>query len=215
MLLTKEETVKVDSEYDDLTFYEKIKIKNNIESIFNHYTGSYVFIEMNPWSSVYTIRGKFHVKYGIFSKFEINFDKIGRLREYSEFIESLAFLKNTCEEDITPILNCENELSFLHNGEYIKEENINFLLENIKDSKKSELFNINEEIKMLYSHIEEIDNDIKYRKEQIKNMELKIREVKEAASGFFSALKYITLTKQKTIINKLRNMFVKEQLRLK
>lgn len=214
MLLTKEETVREDSEYD-LTFYEKIKIKNNIESIFNHYTGSYVFIEMNPWSLEYTIRGNFHVKYGIFSKFEISFDRIERLREYSEFIESLAFLKNTCEEDIIPILNSENELCFLHKGEYVKEENINSLLEDIKNSKKSELFNINEEIKVLYSHIEEIDNEIKYKKEQIKNMELKIREVKEAASGFFSALKYITLTRQKSIISKIRNIFVKEQLKLK
>ena len=92
MLSTKEEVHIEDNEIAEmLTFYEKIKLKNNIESLFNHYTGSYVFIEENPWTNECSVRGKFHVKYGIFSKFEINFPNIDNVREYAEFIESLAF----------------------------------------------------------------------------------------------------------------------------
>jgi len=214
MLVTKEETL-IESEVEDLlTFYEKIKIKNNIESLFNHYAGSYVFIEANPWTHEYVIRGKFHVKYGIFSKFELNFTGIDEIREYSEFIESLAFLKNYCEESILPILNNNNELSFLHNDEYVTKETIENILTSVKKARESELFNVKEEIKSLYNNIEEIDNEIKDKKEQIKYMEVKIREVKEAAGSFMSALKYVTITGSNSIINRIKGIFVKEQLKL-
>ena len=123
MLATNE---KIESEEivveDTLTFYEKIKLKNNIESLFNHYAGSYVFIEENPWTNECAVRGKFHVKYGIFSKFEIAFPNLESTREYAEFIESLAFLKNSCDEIIIPVLNNENELTFLHNDKSINQE---------------------------------------------------------------------------------------------
>jgi len=214
MLVTKDETLNESEIEDLLTFYEKIKIKNNIESLFNHYAGSYVFIESNPWTHEYVVRGKFHVKYGIFSKFEINFNGIDEIREYSEFIESLAFLKNYCEENILPILNNENKLSFLYNDEYITQETIENILITVKKSKESELFNVKEEIKALYDNIEEIDNEIKDKKEQIKYMEIKIREVKEAAGSFMSALKYVTITGHNSIINRIKGIFVKEQLKL-
>jgi len=214
MLVTKDETLNESEIEDLLTFYEKIKIKNNIESLFNHYAGSYVFIESNPWTHEYVVRGKFHVKYGIFSKFEINFNGIDEIREYSEFIESLAFLKNYCEENILPILNNENKLSFLYNDEYITQETIENILITVKKSKESELFNVKEEIKALYDNIEEIDNEIKDKKEQIKYMEIKIREVKEAAGSFMSALKYVTITGHNSIIKRIKGIFVKEQLKL-
>ena len=86
MLATVDKKVENTNEENVLTFYEKIKIKNNLESIFSHYTGSYVFIEINPWKEEYIIRGKFHVKYGIFAKFEMTFDGIEKLRKYSDFI---------------------------------------------------------------------------------------------------------------------------------
>ena len=103
MLATADKKVENTNEENVLTFYEKIKIKNNLESIFSHYNGSYVFIEINPWKEEYIIRGKFHVKLGIFAKFEMTFDGIEKLRKYSDFIESIAFLKNACDEKITPI----------------------------------------------------------------------------------------------------------------
>jgi len=215
MLSTKEELHIEDNEIAEmLTFYEKIKLKNNIESLFNHYTGSYVFIEENPWTNEYSVRGKFHVKYGIFSKFEIAFSDIESIRNYAEYIESLAFLKNTCDEVIIPILNNENKLTFLHNDKYIDEENIKELLEEVKLDKNAELSNIKEEIKGLYNSIDEIDNDIKYKKEQIKIMEIKIKEVKEAAESFISSLHYVTVKSKNSIFNKVKRVFVKEQLKL-
>ena len=119
MLATQDKTLENTVEENVLTFYEKIKIKNNLESLFSHYSGSYVFIEVNPWKEEYIIRGKFHVKFGIFAKFEITFDGIEKLRKYSEFIESLAFLKNACDELITPILDDKNNLTFLFGNEYV------------------------------------------------------------------------------------------------
>jgi len=214
MLSTKEEVLNESEVEDLLTFYEKIKIKNNIESLFNHYAGSYVFIESNPWTHEYVVRGKFHVKYGIFSKFEITFSGIDKIREYSEFIESLAFLKNYCEESIKPILNTQNELAFLYNDEYVTNESIKSILSEVKKSRESELFNVKEEIRALYNNIEEVDNEIKDKKEQIKYMEVKIREVKEAAGSFMSALKYVTITGHNSIINRIKGIFVKEQLKL-
>ena len=77
-----------------------------------------MFIEINPWKEEYIIRGKFHVKLGIFAKFEMTFDGIEKLRKYSDFIESIAFLKNACDEKITPILNDKNELTFLYSEDY-------------------------------------------------------------------------------------------------
>lgn len=214
MLATKDEILNESEVEDLLTFYEKIKIKNNIESLFNHYAGSYVFIETNPWTHEYVVRGKFHVKYGIFSKFELNFNGIDEIREYSEFIESLAFLKNYCEENIIPMLNNENELSFLYNNEYVTKDTIENILEDVKKARKTELFNVKEEIKTLYNNIEDIDNEIKDKREQIKYMEIKIREVKEAAGSFMSALKYVTITGHNSIINRIKGIFVKEQLKL-
>ena len=215
MLSTKEEVHIEENEIAEmLTFYEKIKLKNNIESLFNHYTGSYVFIEENPWTNEYSVRGKFHVKYGIFSKFEIAFPNIDSIRNYAEYIESLAFLKNTCDEIIVPILNSENELAFLHNDKYISEENIEELLGEVKSDRKAELVNIKEEIKGLYNSIDEIDNEIKYKKEQIKNMEIKIKEVKDAAESFMASLHYVTIKSKNSIVNKVKRIFVKDQLKL-
>ena len=213
MLATKDEIHNEES-LDMLTFYEKIKLKNNIESLFNHYAGSYVFIEENPWTNEYTVRGKFHVKYGIFSKFEIGFPNIESIRDYAEFIESLAFLKNSCDENIIPVLNSENQLTFLHNDKYINDESIKELLEEVKNDRNAELVNIKEEIRTLYNTIDEVDNDIKYKKEQIKYMEVKIKEVKEAADSFMSSLHYVTVKSKNSIFNKVKRVFVKEQLKL-
>jgi len=213
MLATKDEIHNEEST-EMLTFYEKIKLKNNIESLFNHYAGSYVFIEENPWTNEYTVRGKFHVKYGIFSKFEIEFPNIESIREYAEFIESLAFLKNSCDENIIPVLNNENQLTFLHNDKYINDENIKDLLEEVKNDRNAELSNIKEEIRTLYNTIDEVDSDIKYKKEQIKYMEVKIKEVKEAAESFMSSLHYVTVKSKNSIFNKVKRVFVKEQLKL-
>lgn len=215
MLSTKEEVHnEVNDMVEMLTFYEKIKLKNNIESLFNHYAGSYVFIEENPWTNEYLIRGKFHVKYGIFSKFEIGFPNIDNIREYAEYIESLAFLKNSCDETITPVLNTENKLVFLHNDKYIDEDNIEEVLNEVKIAKQEEIANIKEEIKALYNSIDEIDNEIKYKKEQIKNMEIKIKEVKDAAESFMGALHYVMIKSKNSIFNKVKRVFVKEQLKL-
>ena len=215
MLSTKEEIYVEDCSTSELlTFYEKIKLKNNIESLFNHYTGSYVFIEENPWTNEYLVRGKFHVKYGIFSKFEINFSDIEHIREYAEYIESLAFLKNTCDENIIPVLSNENKLMFLHNDKYIDLENIESLLEEVKLARNDELANVKEDIKVLYSSIEEIDNDIKYKKEQIKKMEIKIKEVKDASESLMGSLKYLTIKSKNSIVNKIKSVFVKDQLKL-
>lgn len=214
MLATKEEIHNEENVVDTLTFYEKIKLKNNIESLFNHYAGSYVFIEENPWTNECSIRGKFHVKYGIFSKFDMEFPSLESVRDYAEFIESLAFLKNTCDENLVPVLNSENKLTFLHNDKYITEENINELLEEVRNERNAELANIKEEIKTLYNEIDEVDNDIKYKKEQIKNMEVKIKEVKEAAESFAGSLKYVTIKSKNSIFNKIKRVFVKEQLKL-
>lgn len=213
MLATNEEIHK-NEDIDVLTFYEKIKLKNNIESLFEHYSGSYVFIEENPWTSEYTVRGKFHVKYGIFSKFELNFLSIEAIREYAEFIESLAFLKNSCDEIINPVLDVENNLVFLHNGASVNQENIESILESTKLDKSQELTNIKEEIKSLYSSIDDLDNDIKYKKEQIKLMESKIKEVKEAAETLTGTLKYITLVGRNSMFNRIKRIFVREQLKL-
>jgi uncharacterized protein YoxC len=215
MLSTNEEVhIEENDVAEMLTFYEKIKLKNNIESLFNHYTGSYVFIEENPWTNECSVRGKFHVKYGIFSKFEISFPNIDSIREYAEYIESLAFLKNTCDENIIPILNPENQLSFLHNDKYITEEYIEELLKEVANDRKNELTSIKEEIKGLYNTVDEVDNDIKYKKEQIKNMEIKIKEVKEAAESFMSSLHYVTIKSKNSIFNKVKGIFVKEQVKL-
>lgn len=215
MLSTKEEVhIEANSMAEMLTFYEKIKLKNNIESLFNHYAGSYVFIEENPWTNEYLVRGKFHVKYGIFSKFEIGFENIESIRNYAEYIESLAFLKNSCDESITPVLNPENKLVFLHNDKYISEDNIEEVLSSVKQAKKEELANIKEEIKSLYNSIDEIDNEIKYKKEQIKNMEIKIKEVKDAAESFMGVIHYVTIKSRNSIFNKVKRLFVKEQLKL-
>lgn len=215
MLATKDEIYNEEEILADmLTFYEKIKLKNNIESLFNHYSGSYVFIEENPWTNEYSVRGKFHVKYGIYSKFDINFTNIESIRDYAEFIESLAFLKNYCDEIIIPVLNLENKLAFLHNDKYINQENITDLLEEVKKDRQSDLANIKEDIKSLYNSIDEIDNEIKYKKEQIKFMEIKIKEVKESAESLFGALKYVTIKSKNSIVGKIKSVFVKEQLKL-
>lgn len=214
MLATVDKKVENTNEESVLTFYEKIKIKNNLESLFSHYTGSYVFIEINPWKEEYIIRGKFHVKFGIFAKFEMTFDGIDKLRKYSDFIESLAFLKNACDEKITPILNDKNELAFLYSDEYINEKNIGDVLDSVKDAKANELKKINADIKRLYEEIEETDNKIKDRKQQIKAMEIKIREVQDASKNVFSAIRYLTFTHENSIANKIKRVFKKEQLKL-
>lgn len=214
MLATVDKNIENTNEENVLTFYEKIKIKNNLESIFSHYTGSYVFIEINPWKEEYIIRGKFHVKFGIFAKFEMTFDGIEKLRKYSDFIESIAFLKNACDERITPILNDKSELTFLYSEEYITEENIGDVLENVRVAKESELKKITEDIKRLYEDIEETDNKIKDRKQQIKNMEIKIRGAQEAAKSVFSAIRYLTFTHDNSVANRIKRVFKKEQLKL-
>lgn len=214
MLATADKKIENTNEDNVLTFYEKIKIKNNLESIFSHYTGSYVFIEINPWKEEYIIRGKFHVKYGIFAKFEMTFDGIEKLRKYSDFIESIAFLKNACDEKITPILNDKNELSFLYDDDYITEENVSNVLDDVKKAKTNELKKVTAEIKRLYEDIEETDNKIKDRKQQIKNMEIKIREAQDASKNLFSAIRYLTFTHNNSIKNRIKRMFTKEQLKL-
>ena len=214
MLATADKKNENTDEESVLTFYEKIKIKNNLESIFSHYTGSYVFIEINPWKEEYIIRGKFHVKYGIFAKFEMTFDGIEKLRKYSDFIESIAFLKNACDEKITPILNDKNELSFLYSDDYITEENVSDVLEDVKKAKTNELKKVTADIKRLYEDIEETDNKIKDRKQQIKNMEIKIREAQDASKNVFSAIRYLTFTHNNSIKNRIKRMFTKEQLKL-
>ena len=214
MLATVDKKTENTNEENVLTFYEKIKIKNNLESIFSHYTGSYVFIEINPWKEEYIIRGKFHVKLGIFAKFEMTFDGIEKLRKYSDFIESIAFLKNACDEKIVPILNDKNELAFLYSEEYITEENIGEVLDSVKDAKAMELKKVTQEIKRLYEDIEETDNRIKDRKHQIKNMEIKIREVQDASKSVFTAIRYLTFTHDNSIANRIKRVFRKEQLKL-
>lgn len=214
MLATTDKKIENTDEESVLTFYEKIKIKNNLESIFSHYTGSYVFIEINPWKEEYIIRGKFHVKYGIFAKFEMTFDGIEKLRSYSDFIESIAFLKNACDEKITPILNDKDELSFLYDDDYITEENVSEVLDEVKKAKTNELKKVTADIKRLYEDIEETDNKIKDRKQQIKNMEIKIREAQDASKSIFSAIRYLTFTHNNSIKNRIKRMFTKEQLKL-
>lgn len=198
------------TEENVLTFYEKIKIKNNLESLFNHYMGSYVFIEVNPWKEEYIIRGKFHVKYGIFAKFEMHFEGIEKLRGYSEFIESLAFLKNACEETILPILDEKGNLTFSHLGKNVDEENISEILDSVKETKSAELKAVNDEIERLYEEIEESDGKIRDRKNQIKAMELKIREVKDCSKNVFTAMKYLTFIKEDSIINRIKHAFRKD-----
>lgn len=214
MLATKEKELQNSSEENVLTFYEKIKIKNNLESLFSHCSGSYVFIEVNPWKEEYIIRGKFHVKYGIFAKFEMRFDGIEKLRNYSEFIESLAFLKNACDEVISPILNEKGVLTFLYSGECVTEENINDILDKVKENKAVELKKIKNEISRLYDQIEEVDNQIKDRKNQIKYMDIKIREVKDSAKNVFTAMRYLTFIREDSIVNRIKRVFRKEQLKL-
>lgn len=214
MLATQDKILENTVEENVLTFYEKIKIKNNLESLFSHYSGSYVFIEVNPWKEEYIIRGKFHVKFGIFAKFETTFDGIEKLRKYSEFIESLAFLKNACDEVIMPILDDKNKLAFLFDNEYVTEENVMGILENVRIAKEAELKSANSEIESLYEAIEEVDNKIKDRKLQIKNMESKIREVKDATSNIFSAMRYLTVTHENSIVNRIKRVFKKDQLKL-
>ena len=111
-------------------------------------------------------------------------------------------------------MNNENQLTFLHNDKYINKENIKELLEEVKNYRSSELSNIKEEIKTLYNTIDEVDNDIKYKKEQIKKMEMKIKEVKEAAESLMGSLKYVTIKSKNSIFNKIKNVFVKDQLKL-
>lgn len=214
MLATQDKILEDTSEGNVLTFYEKIKIKNNLESLFSHYTGSYVFIEVNPWKEEYIIRGKFHVKYGIFAKFEMTFDSIDKLRKYSEFIESLAFLKNACDETILPILDEKNNLTFLFSGETVTDENIIDILDSTKSDKEAELKKISNENTKLYEEIEEIDNKIKDRKNQIKSMEIRIREVKDASNNVFTAMRYLAFTRENSIINRIKRVFVKDRLKL-
>lgn len=214
MLATQDKSFENTNEDNVLTFYEKIKIKNNLESLFSHYSGSYVFIEVNPWKEEYIIRGKFHVKYGIFAKFESTFDGIDKLRKYSEFIESLAFLKNACDEKITPILDDKSNLSFLFSGDVVDEKNIMDILEGVRKDKEAELKKSSSEISALYESIEEVDNKIKDRKNQIKNMEIKIREVKDAATNIFTAMRYLAVTRENSILNRIKRVFRKEQLKL-
>jgi len=214
MLATADKSIENTKEESVLTFYEKIKIKNNLESIFSHYSGSYVFIEINPWKEEYIIRGKFHVKLGIFAKFEMTFDGIEKLRKYSDFIESIAFLKNACDEKITPILNDKNELSFIYNDEYITSENVGDVLDDVKNTKTAELKKITAEIRRLYEDIEETDNKIKDRKQAIKRMEVRIREAQDASSNVFSAIRYLTFTHNNSIANRIKRVFKKEQLKL-
>jgi predicted nucleic acid-binding Zn-ribbon protein len=154
------------------------------------------------------------VKYGIFSRFELNFANIDNIRDYAEFIESLAFLKNSCDENIVPVLNNENQLTFLHNDNSVNDENIEELLREVKKARQEEVDNIKEEIKSLYNSIDEIDNEIKYKKEQIKYMEIKIKEVKDAAESFMGSLQYVTVKSKNSIFNKIKRVFVKEQLKL-
>ena len=71
----------------------------------------------NIMSSMGELNSSFQGDYA--EKFETTFDGIEKLRKYSEFIESLSFLKNACDEKITPILNDKNELAFLHSDEYM------------------------------------------------------------------------------------------------
>lgn len=214
MLATVDKNIENTNEENVLTFYEKIKIKNNLESLFSHYSGSYVFIEINPWKEEYIIRGKFHVKLGIFAKFEMTFDGINKLRKYSDFIESLAFLKNACDEKVSPILDDNNNLAFLYSDEYITEDNIGTVLDSVKNAKTTELKKVTADIKRLYEEIEETDNKIKDRKQQIKNMEIKIREAQDASSNIFSAIRYLAFTHDNSIKNRVKRMFKKEQLKL-
>ena len=74
-------------------------------------------------------------------------------------------MKKSCDENIVPVLNNENKLVFLHNDKYISEENIKEMLEDVKKAKQEEVVSIKEEIKTLYNSIDDIDNEIKYKKE--------------------------------------------------
>lgn len=84
----------------------------------------------------------------------------------------------------------------------------------MKKDREVELKKVNSEIASLYEEIEEIDNKIKDRKNQIKNMELKIREVKDATNNIFSAMRYLTVTHENSIVNRIKRVFKKEQLKL-
>jgi hypothetical protein len=53
------------------------------------------------------------------------------------------------------------------------------------------------------------------KKEQIKRMEVNIKEVKEAAESFIGSLKYLTIKSKNSIVSRIKNVFVKEQLKLK
>ena len=94
------------------------------------------------------------------------------------------------------------------------EENINDILDKVKENKGLELKNIKNEISRLYEQIEETDNKIKDRKTQIKYMDIKIREVKDSAKNVFTAMKYLTFTKEDSIVNRIKRVFRKEQLKL-
>ena len=105
-------------------------------------------------------------------------------------------------------------MSFLYSDEYITEENVGTVLDDVKETKTAELKRITGEIKRLYEDIEETDNKIKDRKQQIKNMEIKIREVQDASINVFSAIRYLTFTHNNSIANRIKRVFKKEQLKL-
>ena len=88
------------------------------------------------------------------------------------------------------------------------------ILESVRENKEAELKAVNSEIASLYETIEEVDNKIKDRKTQIKNMESKIREVKDATSNIFTAMRYLTITHENSIVNRIKRVFRKDQLKL-
>lgn len=102
----------------------------------------------------------------------------------------------------------------MFDNEYVTEENVMGILENVRIAKEAELKSANSEIESLYEAIEEVDNKIKDRKLQIKNMESKIREVKDATSNIFSAMRYLTVTHENSIVNRIKRVFKKDQLKL-
>jgi len=192
-----------------LSFYERIKIKNNIEALFNHYDGAYAVIEIDSYKNTYIIRGKFHVKYGIYAKFQKDFKSLSELREYADFIEAVAFLKTECEESVLPILNDEGDLCFMNKSVLINVDNIKVILERIRKDKKDEINRIEENIKRIYDEIEEIDLDIRNKQRMNKYMEIKIKTVIEAAQSLWTAIKYIAVTHDNSIVNRVRRVFIK------
>ena len=108
----------------------------------------------------------------------------------------------------------KSNLSFLFSGDVVDEKNIMDILEGVRKDKEAELKKSSSEISALYESIEEVDNKIKDRKNQIKNMEIKIREVKDAATNIFTAMRYLAVTRENSILNRIKRVFRKEQLKL-